>query len=155
MNFFFFFFQAQLCTLGDTDSQPRPNQQKKSSRHTVRPGCPVETLLDLILARPDVSTAATVVPQTISDHFAVEACLQLQVESPPPQSQRLRRKLHKVDMELLHQDLAAARLHEFENHDDVNKMWDKWYSAFMQGPQLPCTSGIDKGNEGFSPSLVR
>ena len=35
-------------------------------------------------------------------------------------------------MELLRQDLAAARLHEFENHDDVNRMWDKWYSAFMQ-----------------------
>eukprot|EP00117_Sycon_ciliatum_P045971 scpid36483/ scgid4489/ len=41
-------------------------------------------------------------------------------------------------MELLRQDLAAARLHEFENHDDVNKMWDKWHSAFMFMQVLNC-----------------
>ena len=50
----------------------------------VSPRCPAATVLDLILASPAVATTAVVVPQTFTDHFAVEACLQLEVEHQPP-----------------------------------------------------------------------
>ena len=129
----------------------------------VSPRCPAGTVLDLILTSPAVVTTAFVVPQAFIGHFAVEACLQIDVEHHPPppppppppalRVQRLRRQLQRIDVNLLRNDLDRSGLHEFKDFSDADAMWCRWYSIVVgaHDPHVPLIESRMKRKNGFPP----